>query len=102
MTTGTAESAVADLVAGLDELTPCSSVFRATGEAVWRVDQRGRIRAAACTAHVMRWVQEVTRKIGMLGFVKCRDCDGIFTTVEQSAQSGRFECGGNRITAPNV
>jgi hypothetical protein len=58
---------------------PCSSVFRCDREAVWWVDQQGRTRAAARTAHVMQWVQEVSRKIGMFGFVECRDCDGIFT-----------------------
>ena len=83
MTTGTVESAFAELVAGLDELMPCSSVFRCDREAVWWVDQQGRTWAAACTAHVVRWVQEVSRKIGMFGFVECRDCDGIFPSVEQ-------------------
>ena len=54
MTTGTVEGAFAELVAGLDELMPCSSVFPCDREAVWRVYQQGRTRAAACTAHVMR------------------------------------------------
>ena len=83
MTTGAVEGAFAEVVAGLDELMSCSSVFACDREAVWLVDQQGCTRAAACTAHVMRWVQGVSRKIGMFGFVECRDCDGIFTKVEQ-------------------
>ena len=62
---------------------PCSSVFPCSREAVWWVDQQGRTRTAARTAHVTRWVQEVSRKIGTLEFVQCHDCDEIFTTVEQ-------------------
>ena len=48
MTTGTVEGVFAELVAGLDELMPCSSVFPCDREAVWWVDQQGR-KAAACT-----------------------------------------------------
>ena len=65
MTTGTVEGTFAELVAGLDELTLCSSVFPCDREAVWWVDQQGR--TAACTAHVTRWVRRYRARSACLG-----------------------------------
>ena len=77
----TVQDAFAEIVAGLDESLPCGSVFPCDGEAVWWGNVHGCERAAICTTHMMRWVEDSSRKIAEFGYVHCGHCGGIFTTV---------------------
>ena len=82
MTTGTVEGVFAELVAGLDELMPWSSVFPCSREAVWWVDQHGCKGPVAPT--IMRWCRSIEEIAGD-GAVGCGDCGVNFTTVQQLA-----------------
>ena len=100
MTTGAVEGAFAEVVAGLDELMSCSSVFACDREAVWWLDQQGCTRAAACTAQSCDGCRRYRARSACLGLWSVRDCDGISPRSNNSAQSGRFEGVGNRIRHP--
>ena len=85
MTTGTVEGVFAELVAGLDELMPWSSVFPCSREAVV-VGRSTRLQRPSARTTSCVWVQKLTEQIAGDGAVRCGDCGRWnFTTVQQLA-----------------
>jgi len=79
----TRQDTFADVVAGMDDQIPCASFYVCDNEAVWWGDVHGCEQASICTTHVMKWLEDSTRRIATHGYVRCWRCGCSFSTVEK-------------------